>query len=55
MSRITTVDLLLAGWHKLYHGKITRWAHPHITPVVCFHTAASILKKVGVDEHGEMK
>lgn len=55
MARITSQDLLLAGFHRIYCHNRTYWAHSDYTPALCFHTAASLLKARGVDEHGEMK
>jgi len=53
--RVTSQDLLLAGWHRIFRDGLVWWCHPNCADWLVFREAAAILKKRGIDERGDMK
>lgn len=54
-GRVTRQMLLLAGWHNIWDGqKGSRWVHQKFDIQLKFDDAASILKKRGIGEDGDM-
>jgi len=53
--RITSQDLLMAGWHQIVRDGLVWWSHPKCDDWLVFREAAAILKKRGIDEYGYMK
>jgi len=52
--RVTSQDLLMAGWHSIYVGRKTYWSHPNFNNMISFRLAVAVLKENGVDKYGCM-